>query len=290
MNASVQILLIAILLSVACSIPGTFLILRNMAMMTDAIAHSVLLGIVLAYFLVPDLDSPFLVLSAGIMGVFMVWFTETLQKTKLLGEDAAIGLVFPCFFSLAIVLITKYASSVHLDVDAVLLGEIAFAPFDPLIIGGINLGAKAIYQSLLLLLGNVIFLHFFFKELSLCTFDPILALTLGISPVWYHYAFMTLVSVSAVTAFQWVGSILLIAFMIIPANIAYLLVDDIRWMVVLSGCFAALAAVIGVMFAFALDISLSGSIAVTNGILFSLVFLLSPKRNTSLPEDCTPRN
>ena len=130
MSASMEIQLIAVLTASACALLGVFLVLRSMAMMADAISHTVLLGIVLVFFVVQDLQSPWLLVGAAATGLITVTLVEMLNRTRLVKEDAAIGLVFPALFSLAVILISRFARGVHLDVDAVLLGELAFAPFD----------------------------------------------------------------------------------------------------------------------------------------------------------------
>ena len=278
MSAAFEIQLIAIIVSVACALPGVFLVLRKMSMMSDSITHTILLGIVLAFFLTHDLVSPFLIVGAALMGVITVWLTETLTKTRLVSEDSAIGIVFPLLFSIAIILITRYAGSVHLDTDSVLLGELAFAPFDRMIIFGRDIGAKAIYTSGVLLLINAVVIVVLFKELKVVTFDPLLAAVLGFSPTILHYGLMTLVSLTAVGAFEAVGSVLVVAFMIGPPVTAYLLTDDLKAMLLLSALFGALSGVIGYQAAHLLDVSIAGSMAVAIGLLFAFVFIIAPKR------------
>lgn len=129
MGIALEIQLVALIVAVACSLPGVFLVLRRMALMSDAISHTVLLGIVLAFFVTHDIASPLLIAGAAAMGVITVGLVELLLRTRLVREDASIGLVFPALFSIAVILISRFAGSVHLDTDAVLLGEIAFAPF-----------------------------------------------------------------------------------------------------------------------------------------------------------------
>ena len=284
MSAAFEIQLIAVLISVACALPGAFLVLRKMSMMSDSITHTILLGIVFAFFLTHDLNSPFLIIGAALMGVVTVWLTETLTKTRLLSEDSAIGVVFPLLFSVAIILITRYAGSVHLDTDSVLLGELAFAPFDRMIVGGksggagLDIGAKAIYSSGVLLLLNAVIIAMFYKELKVVTFDPLLASVLGFSPSVIHYGLMTLVSLTAVGAFEAVGSVLVVAFMIGPPVTAYLLTDDLKTMLLLSALFGALGGLLGYQAASLLDVSIAGSMAGATGLIFALVFILAPKR------------
>jgi len=278
MTAGVEIQLIAVIVSAACALPGVFLVLRKMSMMSDSITHTILLGIVLAFFLTEDLSSPLLIVGAALMGVATVWLTETLMNTRLMSEDSAVGIVFPLLFSIAIILITRYAGSVHLDTDSVLLGELAFAPFDRLVVFGVDIGAKAIYTSGALLLINVILITVFYKELKIVTFDPMLASLLGFSPGLVHYGLMTLVSLTAVGAFEAVGSVLVVAFMIGPPLTAYMLTDDLKKMLLLSAGFGALSGILGYHAALLPDVSIAGSMAVTTGLIFTVVFIFAPKR------------
>ena len=278
MTAGVEIQLIAVIVSAACALPGVFLVLRKMSMMSDSITHTILMGIVLAFFLTEDLSSPLLIAGAALMGVATVWLTETLMNTRLMSEDSAVGIVFPLLFSIAIILITRYAGSVHLDTDSVLLGELAFAPFDRLVVFGVDIGAKAIYTSGALLLINVILITVFYKELKIVTFDPMLASLLGFSPGLVHYGLMTLVSLTAVGAFEAVGSVLVVAFMIGPPLTAYLLTDDLKKMLLLSAGFGALSGILGYHAALLPDVSIAGGMAVTTGLIFAVVFIFAPKR------------
>lgn len=278
MSPQLEIQIIAGIVAIACALPGTFLVLRKMSMMSDSITHTILLGIVLAFFITHDLSSPLLIVGAALMGVVTVWLTEMLSQTRLLAEDAAIGVVFPLLFSIAIILITRHAGSVHLDTDAVLLGELAFAPFDRMIIGSVDIGAKAIYTTGFLLLINLAAIGIFFKELKVATFDPMLAAVLGFSPTLIHYGLMTLVSLTAVGAFQAVGSVLVVAFMIGPPVTAYLLTNDLKYMLILSGITGAINGILGYHIAALLDVSIAGSMAVVTGVVFLAVFIFAPRR------------
>ncbi|MCC8023067.1 MAG: metal ABC transporter permease [Clostridiales bacterium] len=278
MGAQFEIQLIAGLVAVGCALPGVFLVLRKMSMLSDSITHTILLGIVLAVFVTQDLSSPLLIVGAALIGVVTVWLTELLNKTRLVSEDSAIGIVFPLLFSIAVILITRYTGSVHLDTDSVLLGELAFAPFDRLVIGGVDIGAKAIYISGALLILNAGLISLFFKELKVATFDPVLAAVMGFSPVVIHYVLMSMVSLTAVGAFQAVGSVLVVAFMIGPPATAYLLTDSLKAMLFISAGLGALSGILGYQAAALWDVSIAGSMAVVTGLLFLMVFLFSPKR------------
>ena len=277
MSASTEIQIIAVIVAVACALPGVFLVLRRMAMMSDAISHTVLLGIVLVFFVVQDLQSPWLLVGAAATGLVTVTLVEMLSRTRLVREDAAIGLVFPALFSLAVILISRYARGVHLDVDAVLLGELAFAPFDRALILGLDL-PKALVKMGAILLANIVFISVFYKELKLSTFDPALATALGFAPGLLHYGLMALVSITAVGAFDTVGAILVVALFITPAAAAYLLTDDLRRMLFLSVGIGVLSALSGYWLARTVDASIAGSMATMTGLVFVIVYVAAPQR------------
>ncbi|MDX1531143.1 MAG: metal ABC transporter permease, partial [Rhodothermales bacterium] len=203
---------------------------------------------------------------------------EALNTTRRVKEDAAIGLVFPVLFSVGVVLIARFASGVHLDVDAVLLGELAFAPLDRLDLGGTDLGPRALWIMGAILVLNGLFLAFFYKELKLSTFDAGLAAALGFVPGALHYALMGLVSVTAVGAFDAVGSILVVALMIAPPAAAYLLTDREPVLLGLGVGIGVGSAVAGYWLANALDTNIAGAMATAAGAAFALAFFFGPER------------
>lgn len=277
MGVALEILIIASLISSSCALLGTFLILKNMAMIADAITHTVLLGIVLAFFIVHDLSSPLLIIGAGAVGVLTVYLVELLHSTKLLKEDAAIGVVFSFLFSIAIILISKFASNVHLDIDAVLLGELAFSPFNRVEILDVTI-AKGVIMGGIIFIIDVLFVIIFFKELKISIFDKGLALTLGMKPILIHYMLISLVSGTAVVSFEAVGSILVIAFMVGPSLISYLLTNNLKHMLYFSVIISVLCSIIGFYVALYFDVSIAGTITVVMGILFIITLIFSPKK------------
>ncbi|MEZ4677790.1 MAG: metal ABC transporter permease [Caldilineaceae bacterium] len=275
--SQIEIQLIAAVVATACARPGVFLVLRQMAMMSDAISHTVLLGIVLMFFVVQSLDSPLLIFGAAVMGVITVSLTELLNRTRLVKHDAAIALVFPALFSIAVILISRFARGVHLDADAVLLGELAFAPFDRMVLLGLDLPHALVVMGGILLL-NIVGITLFYKELKLATFDAGLAAALGFSPALIHYGLMAMVSITAVGAFDAVGSILVVALMVTPAAAAYLLTDQLKRMLIYSVLIGIASAIGGYWMARWFDANIAGSMATVTGMLFLLIFLVAPKR------------
>ena len=270
MSAGLTIQLIAILISVACSLLGVFLVLRSMSMLTDAISHTILLGIVFSFFITHKLDSPLLIVGATLVGLLTVYLVELITDTNLVKEDAAIGIVLSVLFSIAVVLISKYTANIHLDIDTVLLGEIAFAPFHTEEIFGFKI-ASGIVNGLSILILNLLVITIFFKEIKISIFDRALALTLGLLPEVFHYLLMSLVSVTAVVSFDVVGATLMISFMIGPAATAYMISKNLRRMLIYSALIGAISSILGYHLAVFLDVSISGSIAVVIGVIFFVV-------------------
>ena len=270
MSAGLTIQLVAILISVACSLLGVFLVLRSMSMLTDAISHTVLLGIVLSFFITHKFDSPLLIIGATLTGLLTVYLVELITDTNLVKEDAAIGIVLSVLFSIAVILISKYTANIHLDIDAVLLGEIAFAPFHTTEIFGFKI-ASGIVNGLSILILNLLVITIFFKEIKISIFDRALALTLGLFPEIFHYLLMSLVSVTAVVSFDVVGATLMISFMIGPAATAYIISKSLKMMLVYSALIGAISSILGYHLAVFLDVSISGSIAVVIGVIFFII-------------------
>lgn len=276
--AHFDILITALLVTLACAVPGVFLVLRKTAMLSDAISHSVLFGIVLAFLVVKDLTHPALVFGAAATGLLTVLLVEVLKGTRRVHGDTAIGLVFPLLFSIAVILISRHAGNVHLDTDSVLSGEIAFVAFNRFVVSGIDLGPKAAWVLGGVLLFNSLFVAVFYKELKLATFDPGLAGAQGFKPRMLHYALMGLVSLTVVAAFEVVGSLLVIALLIVPAATAYLLTRRLLHMLFLAAGVGMVASTVGFFGAMELDLSISGGMVVGTGLVFGLALLFAPEQ------------
>ena len=277
MTPQIEVLLVALVVSLACALPGNFLVLRQMSLMSDAISHSVLLGIVIGFFITGQIDSPVLLILAAATGVLTVSLVELLHQTRLVREDAAIGIVFPALFSLGVILVTRYAGSVHIDQDVVLLGEIALSPFDRITFWGWNLPRALVTMSVILGV-TILCLFLFYKELKISTFDVGLATSLGFSPALINYGLMSLVSITCVGAFDAVGAVLVVALMIVPPATSYLLTDRLSVMLFLSSLIGAISAILGYSVAIKFDASIAGSMAGMTGICFLLAFLFAPQR------------
>ena len=263
----IESLYILIITSLACAVLGVFLVLRRLSMVSDAISHSVLLGIVIGYFVTKDIGSVFLIIGASLFGVLTTFCIELLIKSKRVTEDASVGIIFPLFFSVAVILITRYARNVHLDTEIVLIGEIILAPLHRINFLGFSL-PKALVQMSSVLLINIVFITVFFRKLKISSFDPVYATVAGIAGAVLHYSFMALVSFTAVSAFESVGAILAIAFFISPAASAYLISKDLKITILLACVYAVFNSFIGYFLAVKFNVSMSGMCAVVSGITF----------------------
>ncbi len=269
----IEAMLILIMTAVACSIIGVFLVLRNLSMVADAISHSVLLGIVIAVFIVHDLSSPFLIVGASIFGLLTVLSIELLIKSGLIKNDSSVGIVFPLFFSIGVILISKFGKGIHLDVECVLMGEVIFAPLDRMNLLGISL-PKALVVMTVISLINLLFVLIFFKELKINTFDSEYAQLSGFSAGILLYSLMALVSVTAVSAFDSVGAILVIAFMVAPAASAYLITKRLRTTVFVAVLIGIIDSIIGYYLSIKFNLSMAGMTAFVMGVVFVIILLV----------------
>jgi manganese/zinc/iron transport system permease protein len=276
-DAQTAILLTGALVGLAAAPPGLFLVLRGSAMLTDAVAHSIVLGIVVVWLLTGATSGPVQLLGAAMAGVATVALTGWLQRSRLVASDAAIGLVFPALFALGVLLINLFARDVHLDADTVLLGEIGLVWLETTRFAGVEVPVSVLTLAAVLVV-NLLFVTAFWKELKLGSFDPQLAQALGLRPGLLHQGLLVLTSVTAVAAFEAVGAILFIAFAIVPSATALFLTDRPSRALMLAMGLSVLAAALGEWLAFRLDVSIGGMMAVAAGGLFAVALVAAPRR------------
>lgn len=273
---ALQIVATGALVGVAASLVGTFLLLRGRALASDAIGHAIVLGIVLVWLATGATSGPLQLLGAAAAGVATVWIADALGRTRRVADDAAIGLTFPALFALGVLLLNVYARDVHIDAHTVLLGEIGFVWLDTVPILGVAVPDALVWLTVVTL-ANLAFVTTFFKELELGTFDPALATAFGFAPGALGGALLALTSVTAVASFDAVGVVLFVAFTIVPAATAYLLVDRLAPILVLASAVAAASSVLGYLAATAADVSIGGGMAAATGVFFLLALAFGPR-------------
>ncbi|KAA0548985.1 metal ABC transporter permease [Bacillus sp. BGMRC 2118] len=274
MSYDIWIIATGALVGISCGMVGCFLLLRKMAMLADAISHTVLLGIVSAFLVSHSLSGISMLIGALIVGLLTAYFVQLLDQSGV-QTDAAIGVVFTSLFALGVILISLFADQVHIDADHALMGEIAFVPWDTIMVFGYLIPKAVLLLSSVFML-NLFLILLFYKELKLCSFDAQMAIALGIPVMAIHYLLMGMVSLSTVASFDAVGAILVVAMLIAPGATAYLLTDKLNVMLMISGVVGLASAIGGYYIAYLLNVSIAGSMAMTAGILFSVTFLFSP--------------
>ncbi|QDV32624.1 metal ABC transporter permease [Tautonia plasticadhaerens] len=269
-------ILLGILASLPCAVLGCYLVLRKLSLLGDAISHAVLPGIAVGFLLSGSLIGPAIVLGAMAVGMLTALLTQLLSSLGRVPEDASMGVVFTSLFAVGVLIITNAARDVDLDPGCVLYGLIELAAIDSRPILGVevprSLGTLGLATAL-----TVGFVALLWKELKLVSFDPALATAVGISATAVHYALMAMVAGVTVAAFEAVGSILVVAMLIVPATTAHLLTDRLPRMMLVASGVAVLSAAIGYRGAVALNSSVAGMMAVVAGAQFALAVSFAPR-------------
>lgn len=269
------ILLTGSLVAACCGIVGVFLVLRKMAMIGDAISHSVMPGIVIAFLISGSRDSLLMMFAALVFGVLTTFLIGLFQRGGI-QSDASIGVVFTALFAIGVILVSLFARQVHLDQDAILYGELAFVHWNVWEVGGVSLGPKAVWLLGVTLIVILAVIGLFYKQFKLCSFDPALAAAIGIPVAMFHYLLMGLVSMATVSSFESVGAILVVGMLIIPASTAYLLTERLSVMILISVAVGVASTFLGYGVSVLLDASIAGCMVCAAGLLFILAFLFSP--------------
>ena len=278
------------LVTLTCGMVGNYLILRRMALVGDAISHSVLPGLAIAFLAASllatdaadstlqahhDHRNPALMfLGALLAGVVTTLLIEVIHKKSRVKQDAAIGITFSSLFAFGVILISLFAAKIDLDQECVLYGEISFIPLE--------LGPDDVIPRSVLRMGVVALLTLglilaFYKELLVSSFDSGLAASLGINATVVHYAMMCWLSVVVVSAFESVGAILVIAMLVFPGATASLLSRRLPVMMLLTAIQALLSSLLGLHLSIWLECSSAAAMVVATAGLFVLAWVAAPR-------------
>lgn len=267
------VLLNAILVSLSCSLAGVFLVIRHRAMLSDAISHAVLPGLVLAFLISGSRATTPMLIGAFVFGLLCIIFIDILKKRLLVKDDAATGIVFTSFFALGIILISKYAGQTDLDQECVLHGEILFSGIRKSLLLGTPI-PNATLVSGVTLLAVLLCLRAFYGPLKIMSFQPDYAATMGFSIVLWNYVITGLVSAVTVISFESVGAILVIALMVVPAATAWIISKRLPELLWKTAVVAIAGSIIGVRVGFYFNVSIAGAIAMSLGGLFLMVVVV----------------
>ncbi|MFW5695686.1 MAG: metal ABC transporter permease [Alkalispirochaeta sp.] len=278
------IIVAAVLAGTACALVGSFLVLKKMSMLGDAISHAVLPGIAVAFMISGTHGGGTLFLGAAIVGILTAMLVEVIHRHGTVEHGAAMGVVFSILFAVGLILIEHVARDIDIHPEHVLMGAVELVPLHMVTVLGIEV-PRGVAVLVTILLIDVAVVVALFKELRIAIFDPDLATTLGINATFMHYLLMTLVAMTTVAAFEVVGSILVIAMLIVPGATAALLTRRLHSFIITSAGMAAVAAALGHVAAITIppwfgfeDTSTAGSMAVVLGALFFIAVLFAPER------------
>lgn len=252
-------LITSILVGVMSGVIGSFIILRGLSLMGDAISHAVLPGVAVAYMLGINL-----LLGASIFGILAAMLIGYVASHSKLKNDTAIGIVFSAFYALGFVLISLAESSSNLH--HILFGNV------------LAVSDRDLITTTCVLIAVILFIVIFYKELLITSFDETFARTYGLRTQMVHYALMLMLTLVTVSSLQTVGIILVVAMLITPAATAFLWTNKLHWMLVDSAIFGALASLIGLFLSYTLNWSSGPAIVLVAAFIFGVSFIFSPKQ------------
>ncbi|EOL43935.1 manganese transport system membrane protein mntC [Enterococcus phoeniculicola] len=252
-------LLTSVMVGLISGVIGSFIILRGMSLMGDAISHAVLPGVALSYMIGGSY-----IIGASLFGLAASALIGFITEKSQLKNDTAIGIVFSTFFALGIILISFAKSST--DLYHILFGNV------------LAVTDSDMFMTAIVGVCVVLFVLIFYKELLVSSFDPTMAKVYGLNTTLIHYALMFLLTLVAVTSLQTVGTILVIAMLITPAATAYFLTDRLSIMIILASTIGVVSAVVGLFFSYTYNLASGAAIVLTAGVFFTLAFLFAKSK------------
>jgi manganese/iron transport system permease protein len=252
-------LIVAVTVGLICAIVGSYLLVRRMALLGDAISHSLLPGLAIAFILGANLY-----LGAFVAGLISAVVISWIQTRSPLKEDAAMGIVFSAFFSLGITLITVIQKHNKIDLNHFLFGNLL----------GVSIAEVRDTAIIAALVALIIML--LYKELLFYSFDPQGAQATGLPVNWFHTGLMILVALTVVVSMKAVGVILVLALLITPAAAAYLLVPRLHQMMIVGAGIGVFSSISGMYLSYYFDLPSGPAIVLVASSLFLLALFFSP--------------
>ncbi len=251
----------AVLVGIVCGVIGCFIILRGMALMGDAISHAVLPGVAVAYML----GFSFFI-GAVFTGVLTALGIGYISQNSRIKDDSAIGIMFTAAFALGVILITLRRGT-GVDLWHILFGNV------------LAVSQADLWMTFWIGILVLISVFLFYKQLLLSTFDPVMAVAVGLPTRLIHYSLMLLLSLVTVASLKTVGIVLVVAMLVTPGSTAYLLTNRLPVMLFLAAVFGVFSSITGVYFSYIYDFATGASIVVVASILFALSFIYSHKQS-----------
>ncbi len=277
------IILTACIIAINSSILGSFLVLKKISLIGDALSHAVLPGIVIAFLISGEINSFWMLLGASGFGIIAILLIDWLNRVGGFGKDSSIGIIYTLLFAVGIILIATKAKNVDIDVDCVLFGDINTTPLVHKIMGMPAPTFNLIIISVITLLTILIGL----KGFKITSFDKNYAQTLGISIPFWSYLLLGLSSISTVYSFDSVGAIMVIGLLVIPASFANVLTRKLKPFLLMAVGFGVSSCIIGHILAILLDIPTVPTIGVLMGLILIITLVIKnlTRKKTQVAEE-----
>jgi manganese/iron transport system permease protein len=250
---------IAVLLGILCAIVGSYLIVQRMGLLGDVIAHAVLPGLAIAFFLGIDIF-----IGAFIFGTLSTFVIAWIQSQSRIKVDVAMAIVFSSFLALGIALITILKSK--LDLHSFLFGDI------------LGVTAGDVWRTAAIAIAVLAVVALFYKEFLFYTFDPLAAQAIGLPVGLIHLGLTAAITLTIIASMQAVGVVLVVSLLVSPGITAYLLVKELHWMMVLGAVFGIISSVSGMYISYYSNIPSGAAIVLVASGLFFLALLFSPSQ------------
>jgi len=264
----IRALIASVLVGISCGMLGVFIVLRNMALIGDALSHAILPGIVIAFIVFGGYHLSGFFLGAVLAGLLAAAAITWIQQNLPTKNDAAIGIIFTVMFAAGVIGISILSRNegVHLDLQDFLFGNI------------LGVGSEDLWLNLLIAIAVVGSVMFFFRYFFITTFQESYARAMGIKSGVVHYYLMLLLSFTVVASLQTVGVILVVAMLVTPSSTALLWSDNLKPALAISAGFGTLSAISGLVAAIYLEIPPGPAMAICAFIFFLVSALVSPKK------------
>ncbi len=257
------IILTACIIAINSSLLGSFLVLKKLSLIGDALSHAVLPGIVINFLISGEINSFWMLLGASGFGIFAILLIDWLNRVGGFGKDSSIGIIYTLLFAVGIILITSKAKNADIDVDCVLFGDINTTPLVDKTVGV----PTPTFNLIIITIINLIIVSFGLKGFKITSFDKGFAQTLGISIPFWSYLLLGLTSISTVYSFDSVGAIMVIGLLVIPASFANLITRKLKSFLVISILFGIISCISGHLLAVLFDIPTVPTIGVFMGLI-----------------------
>lgn len=258
-------LITSVMVGVMSGVIGSFIILRGMSLMGDAISHAVLPGVAVAYMLGINI-----LVGASVFGIIAALLIGVVSSRSKLKNDTAIGVVFSAFYALGFILISMAESATNLH--HILFGNV------------LAVSNADMITTVIVLCIAILFVVIFYKELLISSFDPTFAQTYGLNTKVMHYALMLVLTLVTVSALQTVGIILVVAMLITPAATAFMWTNRMSVMLAMSAVFGVISATVGLYFSYTFNWASGPAIVIVAAAMFAVSFVTAPKQGILFKE------